>query len=189
MVRSIDTESLIRAPFHQRSHRNFNAKISHISYRIAICVSSNIASPIWVAIFAHRQYWGYFAFHQKSHIARAPGFFAIFCLKHAITQTQSQTVKKNQYSRRVVFLWKITREEESGSSGPVWKGGVRDIDFVNRYRVNRATAQELVELLGQDLARSERGGKTISPETKVTLMPSTGTVRFCQIFMNFYKMC
>ncbi|KAH3784263.1 hypothetical protein DPMN_162217 [Dreissena polymorpha] len=38
-------------------------------------------------------------------------------------------------------------------------GGVRDIDFVNRYRVNRTTAQELVELLGQDLARSERGGK------------------------------
>ena len=47
-------------------------------------------------------------------------------------------------------------------------GGVRDIDFVNRYRVNRTTAQELVELLGKDLARSERGGKTISPETKVT---------------------
>ncbi|KAH3714721.1 hypothetical protein DPMN_057419 [Dreissena polymorpha] len=52
-------------------------------------------------------------------------------------------------------------------------GGVRDIDFVNRYRINRTTAQELVELLGQDLARSERGGKTISPETKVRLMQST----------------
>ncbi|KAH3832961.1 hypothetical protein DPMN_106257 [Dreissena polymorpha] len=45
--------------------------------------------------------------------------------------------------------------------------GVRDIDFVSRYRVHRTTAQQLVELFGQVLARSERGGKTISPETKV----------------------
>ncbi|KAH3828099.1 hypothetical protein DPMN_130050 [Dreissena polymorpha] len=51
--------------------------------------------------------------------------------------------------------------------------GVRDIDFVSRYRVNRTTAQQLVELLGQDLARSERGGKTISPQTKVRLLQST----------------
>ncbi|KAH3894166.1 hypothetical protein DPMN_018324 [Dreissena polymorpha] len=54
-------------------------------------------------------------------------------------------------------------------------GGVRDIDFVNRYRVNRTTAQELVELLGQDLARSERGGKTISPETKSTFVEKVTT--------------
>ncbi|KAH3849923.1 hypothetical protein DPMN_092327 [Dreissena polymorpha] len=52
-------------------------------------------------------------------------------------------------------------------------GGVRDMDFVNRYRENRTIAQELGELLGQDRARSERGGKTISPENKVTLMQST----------------
>ncbi|KAH3840667.1 hypothetical protein DPMN_114121 [Dreissena polymorpha] len=44
--------------------------------------------------------------------------------------------------------------------------GVRNIDFVSRYRVNQTTAQQLVELLGQDFARSERGEKTISPETK-----------------------
>ncbi|KAH3783836.1 hypothetical protein DPMN_161786 [Dreissena polymorpha] len=68
---------------------------------------------------------------------------------------------------------KNARRREQEFRPRLVKGGVRDMDFVNRYRENRTIAQELVELLGQDLARSERGGKTISPENKVTLMQST----------------
>ena len=47
-------------------------------------------------------------------------------------------------------------------------GGVRDIDFISRYRCSRQVAQHLVEVLGQDLAREARGGQTITPETKVS---------------------
>jgi len=137
--------------FHQISHRRFELRYSHIANNEAI-----------LRFIKNRT--------SQEHL-----FFAIFCLKHAITQTQSQTVKKNSIWPTCCFFFmeNNARRREREFRPRLEIGGVRDIDFVNRYRVNRTTAQELVELLGQDLARSERGGKTISPETKVTLMQST----------------
>ena len=45
---------------------------------------------------------------------------------------------------------------------------VRDMDFVSRYRVDRATAQELIEIVGQDLSRGTQGGHSIPPDTQAS---------------------
>ena len=42
---------------------------------------------------------------------------------------------------------------------------------MSRYRVDRATAQELVKIVGQDLSRGTQGGHSIPPDTQAIFSP------------------
>ena len=129
-------------------------------------VSSTIASQLFNVIIANRKIAKYFRFIKKiasqKHLQIAKESQIL-----AIAQTLPQIV--HSIATMAAFLAVIVRNRRNRREfqARLTMDRVRDMDFVSRYRLDRTGAERLLQLVGQDLFNSSRGGQTISPETQV----------------------